>query len=247
MKSHEFIEDPTARIMPTIDSIKRDCIPFLTENLAYMSTEERFLYRGMKDSGNMMLPLSIKKITRTDRRPLDSSTQTHNMFNEAFQHTFGWPYRSASVFAFKSPVKAMVFGPVYIIFPIGEYTLLFSPHIADLTEEHEPLINKIIGNMPQSELVTAIANSNLNSISKFEITDHESVLDIINRSGRVLGPVQTFFENYIFPKFGYRETTKLQNITPKSEIMVACSSYYAISTAHFGAPTKSQLIALLNA
>jgi len=76
------------------------------------------------------------------RQPLDSSHTLHAELNQAFQHQFGEPFRNA-LFVTNDKNQAINYGEIYIIFPIGEYTYLWSPDIEDIFNKYEEKLKDI--------------------------------------------------------------------------------------------------------
>jgi len=104
--------------------IKRDCQPYLRS-----VDDPLMLFRGMdyKDDAGFVR----KKARLDDRMPSAMGMTAHNVINDYFTERFGEPFRN-SVFCVSNPNLASSFGEVYNVFPIGEFTSLWSPKVEDL-------------------------------------------------------------------------------------------------------------------
>ena len=70
-----------------------------------------------------------------NRRPRNNSQQIHKLADDWFLDKFGYRYRSAALFSTGNPSIASSYGTVYGVFPIGAYTVCWSPSIKDLYTE----------------------------------------------------------------------------------------------------------------
>lgn len=116
--SEELSDDEILKIL------ERDCRQFLK------SCDNRFLYRGSKTESKEKTLRKIK--TRKDRTPRDIKVNTHTLIDNYFEKKFGIRYRSKSVFVSGSKGSAEYYGSVYAVFPIGEFTFIWSPKVVDL-------------------------------------------------------------------------------------------------------------------
>ena len=119
MKLKEFDEKRTPQ-----EAIKQDCQPYLQS-----VTDPLRLFRGMAYEGKMSL--LRKQIRLNDRKPKAMNDEIHNVINDYFTREFGEPFRNA-LFVISNSNLASSFGIVYNIFPIGEFTYLWSPKVEDL-------------------------------------------------------------------------------------------------------------------
>lgn len=131
--------------------IKKDCKPYLKEigNLS--------LYRGMFAENRPF----VKKISRTDRKPKDSSLVSHKIMDNIFKKKYGWKARSEGVFVTGDRSITHAYGITYIYFPIGKYKYLWSPNIHDLgTEIVSDRIKLITDNYTNKNLKLAAKSNN---------------------------------------------------------------------------------------
>jgi len=115
--------------MDVIETIKRDCKPFLYES-------DGLLYRGVEQNIKHIL----KKTARlTDRKPMNMDKELHELFNALFIERFGWPVRNG-VFAVGDSIHAYRWpgcDSPYIFFPIGRYKYVWSRSVKDLYIEYD--------------------------------------------------------------------------------------------------------------
>jgi hypothetical protein len=108
--------------------IKRDCKPFL-------SKADKALWRGINGKSSSLRELSdgiYRGTARTDRMPRDSNTQIHKIVDDALEKHFGIRGRSQSLFVTTNPNVADSYGKLHLIFPIGQFKILWSPYIYDV-------------------------------------------------------------------------------------------------------------------
>ena len=114
-----------------IDSIIRDCKPFLKE-IDY-EVDKYKLYRGTTGSDSI---ISVKPVFKqyarlNDRKPMNSSRVMHDFLNSWFEKNYGHPFRNG-VFVTGDMNFAENYGFINVIFPIGEFEYLWSPTYEDL-------------------------------------------------------------------------------------------------------------------
>ena len=107
-----------------LEILERDCQQFLE------SCDNRFLYRGSKTESKEKTLHKVK--TRKDRAPRDMNGNTHVLIDNYFEKKYGIRYRSASVFTTGSKENAEDYGSAYAVFPIGEFSFIWSPNVVDL-------------------------------------------------------------------------------------------------------------------
>lgn len=124
--------------------LERDCGPFLSA-----SKHRGLLRRGMKGKSlgitkTVIDPFTDKDLdfwenkVRKDRKPRDFSDEEHEELNNWFNENHGFKARSEAVFCFGDKARDYVtaeYGPLYFIFPIGEFEYVWSPNITDLYVE----------------------------------------------------------------------------------------------------------------
>lgn len=241
MKSSEFITGSGWEVIADQSAIRavahyiaRDCQPFIRANRISL-LESEYLYRGVKAATPDQK--FIKGDVRTNRNPRDTPKLWHQILDEFFMSKFNWPYRSASLFATTDIVTAIDYGKEYVIFPIGEYKMCYSPIISDMTIDltgglslHatiSPAINKLISSIPDNEIQQISKRYSLPYLDtasdlRGAIIDfnHYGVSDD-NRN------FPHFLVEYFLPKLGFTETQTYSDAL-SSEIMVHCQSYYGV-------------------
>ena len=102
-----------------------------------------------------------KGVRLIDRTPAASSDDTHKMLNNRFTELYGEPFRNA-MFATGSERKTWTYGLPFQIFPIGEFTFLWSPTVGDLWAQLEivkyqslDLVDKLIESYQTVDLKSA--------------------------------------------------------------------------------------------
>lgn len=136
MNFKQFIINETSAELKAPKSIKelkkildRDCAPFMKE----MGNDwlDLHLHRGLLSP--KVFDKFIKLPVRKDRRPLGTTLKFHNMFNDIFEEEHGVDnIRSESVFTSGDFKVAKEYGPLWVIFPIGDYTYWWSNEVLDL-------------------------------------------------------------------------------------------------------------------
>jgi len=139
MQKHEIgVNDETLAMFRALDAIKKDCQPYL-QSVDYQPFTQYSLYRGIT-ALSTPLPLHILKDVRlAARKPKDTSVYLNGFINDYFETYYGEPFRQ-SVFVTSSQSEASTYGALYLIFPTGDFTFLWSPEWEDLynaTAQHE--------------------------------------------------------------------------------------------------------------
>ena len=116
--------------------IKDNCDSYLRQNPGAMSLGQ--IYRGIHSSQNTL----TKKVRLDNRRPLDSNQSVHDELNKLFKEQFGEPFRNA-MFCSSDQSQVSSYGEVYIIFPIGDFTFLWSPDVEDTFAKYEHRLSHI--------------------------------------------------------------------------------------------------------
>lgn len=212
------------------DTLRRDCAPYIATNKLWLK-EGNNLYRGVKEA-NRQEDFFIKGIVRADRNPRDTPRRWHDFFNTFFQREFGHPYRSDSMFVFTKEYDTNDFGAPYAVFPIGDYTICYSPLISDLTTDFtDPSMsmtpfNAVLRNMSFADIKSANERYGFDWQTHGEIAD--TYLRVIRGQSTNEGEAfSEFLMEYILPRLGYEETYDANNIG-RSEAMVKCSGYYGV-------------------
>jgi hypothetical protein len=115
--------------------ILKDCIPFLTE-INYQA-HSYSIFRGM---------YGLEKIFFAGKNPIyrqprDTEYVLHKIVDKWFLSKTGVQYRSNALFGTGDEMEALSYGNVYRIFPIGEFSFVWSPNVKDLTYDVLEYIN----------------------------------------------------------------------------------------------------------
>jgi len=110
-----------------VEQIKRDCQPFL-QQVNNQPFNKFALYRGIHNTEE---PFVTKEVRLKNRKPSDTSLTMHQIIQGYFKKTYGEAYRSA-MFTTGDRSTADEYGTLYKIFPIGDFTFLWSKEIEDL-------------------------------------------------------------------------------------------------------------------
>lgn len=137
MRLYQYLnENKTLEDLLTLINTK--CRPFLRD-----WNGKGFLWRGFQRAASGWEIRSPRK----DRRPLDTTRDQHDFMNAMFYKKFGINLRSEALFCIGNR-RANGYGALYMIFPIGDYEVYWSPFIRDLYQDvfnHET--NKVHRNM----------------------------------------------------------------------------------------------------
>jgi hypothetical protein len=117
-------------IPQTISFLRKNCKPFLQE-VKYNNWP---MYRGTDSGGDALM---FTGIPRKKRLPTDMSRGDQHDLDGAFKKIFGWRPRSQGLFVTGSRANAGQYGPIYQIFPIGNFKFLYSTDIEDLYSEFD--------------------------------------------------------------------------------------------------------------
>ena len=211
MKIKELFEaTPNNALDEFVKLVMRDCQPFLK-----LKTQP--LYRGLSEARKQKIlgGFAIKDDVRIDRKPRDSNPYLHNAMNRALKKKYGVPVRSESLFCAYSKAVAMAYSDdmPYLIFPIGETKLIWSPYIIDPFAE----LQEVWGSAENSTL--------LSWIEKITVENELHPRDDENDRRAV---IEILFDEYGDELYADGSSKDAQN--SKNEIMVLCDSYYAISS-----------------
>lgn len=110
-----------------INAIHRDCKKYF----AGIKFGQK-LFRGLEDE--LTYGFGIKTV-RTDRRPMDTPGEVHDILDHLFLKKFGIRARRDTVFCTTTLWQAEEYGIPYYFFPIGDFRMIFSKDVMDLTAE----------------------------------------------------------------------------------------------------------------
>ena len=123
-------------------NIKKDCGKFLKEAVNFPP-----VFRGIKNPKYELL----KKVVRKDRRPRDTDSRLSEIFDEILLSITGIRGRTQTTFASTDGRSVGTYGDRHHMFPIGDYKIIYSPYIYDLTivqalshEEKEAPIDTVL-------------------------------------------------------------------------------------------------------
>ena len=138
--------------------IEKDCKPFLKQ----LKGSKGLLLRGSHKKNLVMM----KVRPRQDRIPMSTPKILHKEIDEVFNKKFGWKPRSTGVFCTGRESKALYYGWLNSVWPIGNFKFLWSPQVDDLFDTfwdgYEETTKKWIGNTKdQEELVKTYLTSDL--------------------------------------------------------------------------------------
>ena len=136
--------------MAFAETVKTDCQPYLKE-VDYSPIRKYALYRGVIHTKKTYI---AKTVRLQNRKPKDTEQKLHDKINKYFKKNYGVPFRNG-IFATSSLDQTEEYahgglheGEVYIIFPVGEFKYLWSPHISDMLDaiyEHDVISNAAPG------------------------------------------------------------------------------------------------------
>jgi hypothetical protein len=121
MKLLKFINEQSKGdlLIETLNSIKKD----YSEIFEIYRKTNSFLYRG----SDKYSKFGFKK-PRTDRRPVTSSKQIHDLLDKLFYEKFKWKPRTEGLFVANTHYYASDFGQnVYLIFPKNGFKYIAEP------------------------------------------------------------------------------------------------------------------------
>lgn len=227
-------------------------IPFLKRNKRAL-LDGHFLYRGIKFRAGI-----LHKFTRLDspRSPKDLTERQHGSFAKFMLQTFGFDYRSYTKFATGDRDEAMGYGHLYLIFPIGDYDLCYSPKVKDPYGDFfvaaNIFINFGLGLYKGDYKAWGEALMKYNLLTeeqfKFSITSEArgepnssvyfTLYEIVNNIRMFSGPddedeqnFENFLLNEFFPKCEYTVTDDYTEASgSRKEVMIKCKEYMLISS-----------------
>ena len=205
------------------DFILKNCQPYLRQNKTGLP-----LYRGIGGEhvdDDDLDDILIKKV-RKNRQPKDTADYLHIIFDEAFKKRFGWGVRSQGLFATGCRESTKHYGAAYIVFPIGDFSFVFSPEIGDLYVATE---NLMYDNGFVTKLKLPIQNEAADNIAKAWMATRTTG----NNDDRwlLLKKYPIILDTYI--KKHYTDKNFTQAVKSKNEISIRCDKYLAVKAALF--------------
>lgn len=107
--------------------IRKQCQPYLRAVKGNFG--HRAMYRGMEGVSNFRLYRTLP--LRSNRNPVSSSIQLHDILDSTIETLAGFKARSNSLFVTGNILNAQEYGETFLIFPIGDFKFVWSPLIAD--------------------------------------------------------------------------------------------------------------------
>lgn len=186
--------------------IKRDCQPYLKQGGGVQFN----LYRGMEANETTFVHKSVRK----HREPMSIPPAVQQFIDKWFQNKFGHPYRRNGLFATGSRQQADEYaknninnsGDTYMIYPIGQFSFVWSSTIDDLFEKISQVDMYLHDEYGEQYTLGVVAGDYPSTLSKLQ---QKLLLDMLNAN--------TF------------KTTDLKQAAKSgNEVMIACDSYYGI-------------------
>lgn len=125
MKYENYLIEDEKGLAHYIPKIQAECKPFLKD----IRNAAGSLFRD--DTKNRNKPI-WKKVTRTDRAPLDTPQDIHDELDLWFQDEFGWRARSEGLFCWPLKFTSQWTVNKWLVFPAGKYKYIWSDKVDDL-------------------------------------------------------------------------------------------------------------------
>ena len=135
-KFEEYITESNSDPYEIVKAIYTYCMPFVKEYSRIsldknITTAPPMLYSGRKKNDAI-----FKGTVRKNRIPLSTPEHMHNFVDDIFYELFKVRSRSNAIFCINDYLVAKGYGYIaYAIFPIGNYTIVWSPKYADLYQD----------------------------------------------------------------------------------------------------------------
>ena len=155
MRLTKHINEAMEPLTPDIiNNLMRVNMDYLKDIKHLVSERRHYLQRGTKDN----MEYAVKHV-RQDRMPTDSNRDWHDALNAEFQKRFHVNARSQALFCSRvAGGYAGNTGSTYIIFPIGDFYMLYSSQYPDLYLEQPDYLDMM---QPKAEaVVKTIKKSN---------------------------------------------------------------------------------------
>lgn len=220
-------------------NIKKDCGNFLKDAVNYPP-----VFRGMRNPNYELL----KKVVRKDRRPRDTDRLLSEIFDEILLYITGIRGRTQASFASTDVRSVATYGDVHYMFPVGDYKIIYSPEIYDLTIQSSPFSVPSLAdkNLSQAFMLDFIAACD-GVVEQKYIDGLISHSEMERRFGDVMREIYSsiLWEAYrpilyhafeqLFKKT-YQVVDSFELVddshTAKPELMIVCDEYYAIPTGY---------------
>jgi len=172
--------------------IKGKCHPFIKE----MSPVEGVTFMR---ATHRRINIGERIVPRTNRRPLETPLQIHNLLNDMFKKKFGWKVRGEGVFAMNSLSHTLpYYGYKFHFFPEGKYEYIWSPDVSDLTLW-----------MEQSGLLNMVEDEN---DGVYGVSPNYNEKEIEEKLSRIIKT--------------YKKTNLTEALRSKNEVVFRCKAYW---------------------
>lgn len=167
-------KDDIKKVDEWMKTIKDDCLPYLQS--PGIDLKRRMLWRGTFDITSTF----SKFAPHEDRKPKNTWLGTHKIIDDWMLKNFGHRYRSNAIFCSGKPAIIKLYGDLIAVFPIGDFSCLYSSQITDLfiSLKHELLYGG--SNMDREEAVVNFLDDHKStfqtSIGKGIESGHEIML-----------------------------------------------------------------------
>lgn len=235
------ISDEEQGVSEFFKTISIDCAPFFKEMGGLKNIQNNPLFRGIKKS----IDTAIKTDINQNRLPVDTPEAIHEEFVEAFSQAGFKANRNNSMFCTGSLEQAENYGIPYIIFPVGEYDITWSPDVIDMYTSAFYTMLAERGNL-RIDFKSAKEFLEFQGFTDTYFDDENDQEIYINNFMYNLGEKinefwpnilseanLTFYDLSSFLKKEYKSSNIFQAIKSKCEIMVSCKSAYVIRKAFF--------------
>jgi len=125
MKLQDYLIEQEEGLAHFIPKIQAECKPFLKDIRGAAGS----IFRD--DTKNRNKPI-WKKVTRTDRKPLDTPAELHDLVDNWFLKEFGWKARSNALFCWPLKFNSNFVPNKWLVFPAGNYKFIWSNEVDDL-------------------------------------------------------------------------------------------------------------------
>ena len=216
------VEERTYTIEKVVKALKRKCGKFLKETAPSIKKGD-FIYRGSDNQISHGTFIDRRLSRLTDRMPMSTSIEVHNMLNDMFKKKFGWQVRNG---VFASDVgQSAGYGVAYSFFPIGDYKYCWSPAVGDLFSTIN-MLKYYYESLLRPDTPERLVSS-LGYLRMFYSNIKETVGADFNRPGVEPSPAN-------IPKAlqalinSYRGSGLNEAISEQNEVSFECKEYYLV-------------------
>jgi hypothetical protein len=137
MKFQKYLTETYTNL--TIEVLLENCRPICE---TYVKTKG-VLYRGIKKIHNEERSMFMLRSRRKDRKPRNSATELHNLFDDVFNEIFHWKPRSSGIFCTTDYQTATFYGYSYIVFPVGKFRYIYGENVRDTIDLPGQVLKKM--------------------------------------------------------------------------------------------------------